>query len=102
MTRIVLESNTYLNHYEMHSFVALQMFAGTRSMHESVHLILIESQASLHTFQTKLLHGPSGPHSPSGLSLQFQIQVLPKSGVRNNTLKKGDQEAYPEVTPHSP
>jgi hypothetical protein len=51
----------------MHSFVALQMFAGTHSMHESVHLILIEPQASLHTFQTKLLHGPSGPHSPSGI-----------------------------------
>jgi hypothetical protein len=35
-------------------------------------------------------------------SLQFQIQAFPKSDVKNKTLKKGDQKAYPEVAPHCP
>jgi hypothetical protein len=35
-------------------------------------------------------------------SLQFQIQALLESGVRNKTLKKDDQNAYPEVAPHCP
>jgi hypothetical protein len=35
-------------------------------------------------------------------SLQFQIQALQKSHVKNKTLKKGNQKAYPKVAPHCP
>jgi hypothetical protein len=34
--------------------------------------------------------------------MQFQIQALPKLGVRNKTLRKDDQKAYSEVTPRCP
>jgi hypothetical protein len=35
-------------------------------------------------------------------SLRIQIHALPKSSIMNKTLKKGDQKAYPKVTPHCP
>jgi hypothetical protein len=72
-------------------------------MRESVHLIWIEQRASLHSYRTHSSRGPAGPHAASGIiSAISNLSITKVRRVRDKTLKKDDQKAYPEVAPHCP
>jgi hypothetical protein len=100
---IVLQSDTYLNNRRMSTVAAPWRSASTRSMHEPIHLIWIDSRACDHSSQTHSTHGPTCFHFASGI-----INAISKSSsrkvkcVRDKTLKKDDKKAYPEVAPYCP
>jgi hypothetical protein len=77
--------------------------ASAHSMHESVHLIWIDSRFYEHSSQTHSSCGPACLRFASRI-----ISIISKSSssklrcVRDKILKKDDRKAYPEVAPHCP
>jgi hypothetical protein len=91
----------YLNHRGTSPVATPRTSTSTRSMHEFIHLIWIDSQACEHSSRTHSSHGPACLRFASGI-----VSTISKSSkvrcARDKTLKKGDRKAFVEVAPHYP
>jgi hypothetical protein len=93
----------YLNHRGMSQVSAPQPSASTRLMRESIRFIWIDPRACGHSSRTHSSHGPTCLRFASGVVSAISKSSISKVRcVRDKTLKKDDQKAYPEVTPHCP
>jgi hypothetical protein len=102
-SHIVLQSHSYLNHRGTSPFAAPLPSACSRLMRKSVHLIWIDSRACEHSSRTHSSRGPTCLCFASGIISAISKSSITKvTCVRDKTLKKDDQKAYPEVSPHCP
>jgi hypothetical protein len=92
-----------LNHRGTSPVAAPQPSTSAHSMRESVHLIWIDSRACEHSSRTHSSCGPACLHFARGIISAISKSSSSKIGcVRDKTLKKDDQKAYPEIAPHCP
>jgi hypothetical protein len=97
----VLQSDTCLNHHGMSPFAAPRLFASTRSMCESLHLIWIDSRACEHSSRTQSSCGLTCLRFASGIVSAISKRSISKVRCfRDKTLKKLIQKSL-HTTPLS-